>query len=199
MSEINIRETPEYKSAMEKARCEAKGRDAITGKECEIHIHHIKPIAKYPELACDPNNLIPINAEIHINFVHNGNWKCLKGLTEEQIKAYQKLHLECEGVRAPFPAIKKETYARFKITKEDTKKETPIAFKITEEDIKKDPHKYHNIPLPAYLRTLCKKLIYEENTTRMHFGYKWSEWNSLSSDMRASMRAQYDALQGASQ
>lgn len=169
MSEINIRETPEYKSAMEKARCEAKGRDAITGKECEIHIHHIKPIAKYPELACDPNNLIPINAEIHIDFVHNGNMKCLKGLTEEQIKSYMELHLKCEGIKAPFHAIKKETPAKLGITKKD---------------IIANPHKYDGISLTSGLRNLYMKLIYEENFKNTHGGLTPDEYKNLQNKCR---------------
>lgn len=184
MSKINTRETPECKAAMRKARREAKGRDAITGKKCNIHIHHIKPIAKYPESACDPNNLIPIDAKIHIGFVHNGNLKYLKGLTEEQTKAYMELHLMCEGVRAPFFAIKKKAHTRLGITK----KEAPIKPTISIKDLMEHPHKYDEASLPSYLRDFHKKLISEENFKNTHGGLTPEEYKLL----QIKCRRQYD-------
>lgn len=149
---------------MNEVRLEAKGRDAITGKKCEIHIHHIKPVSKYPESACEKNNLIAISAEIHLHYVHNGDRKYLKGLSEEQVKAYEKLHVEAEGVRAPFSPIIKEK---------------PVRLGITKKDIIADPHKYDNVQLTSGLRNLYLHLIYVENFKNTHGGLTPDEYNRL--------------------
>lgn len=48
---------------------------AATGKKTGCHVHHIRPVCVYPELASDEDNMITLHSSVHRIIGHGGNWK----------------------------------------------------------------------------------------------------------------------------
>jgi hypothetical protein len=97
-----LQDSAAYQNAVKAAKLRADGMDEITHLPCKhTQVHHKHPVTLYPDQACNPENLIVIDAVIHVEYVHNGNEAVLRGLSDSVRFAYRKLHEMCEGCRAP--------------------------------------------------------------------------------------------------
>ena len=65
---MSIRNSEEYyiakKNVLRRADCHCE----ITGKFGNVQVHHIKPVNKFPQLACDENNMIVMDRNLHMKF-----------------------------------------------------------------------------------------------------------------------------------
>ncbi|MDD4049342.1 MAG: HNH endonuclease [Clostridia bacterium] len=60
-----IRKSVAYKENNENALKRDKKQCRICGKESKLNVHHIKPVNRYPELACVFNNVITLCRDCH--------------------------------------------------------------------------------------------------------------------------------------
>lgn len=56
-------------------------------------VHHIRPVHLYPELACDPSNLITLCRVHHFTLGHFGNWKSWNSEIELLIRIERQNYL----------------------------------------------------------------------------------------------------------
>lgn len=65
---MNVRNTIKYAKAKRNALIRANHHCEITGKSDNIQVHHIKPVKNFPQLACDENNMIVMDRNLHLKF-----------------------------------------------------------------------------------------------------------------------------------
>lgn len=110
--EQDIRNTNQYRRAKEIARQRDENACFVTGIQRKGNeMHHIFPVVAYPELACNPNNLVTLTKEEHIEYhkftggtIHaeeNCNWESFKAFLQQKNVAserIQKLERQLEPV-----------------------------------------------------------------------------------------------------
>lgn len=72
----------------------AKGlhRCSWCGKTKSIHIHHIYPVSRFPDMADDTGNMICLCAKCHHRVGHGGNWKWFVRNVDDMCRIRQLFH-----------------------------------------------------------------------------------------------------------
>jgi len=94
---MGFRERPEYVAWRDAVAALFGEKCMLCGHEGNIHMHHIRPVEDYPELAFDPKNGVPLCGNCHTK---------VKGRELEFADEFQRLQDEYSGTpRNPAPTI----------------------------------------------------------------------------------------------